>query len=967
MFIDLVKKANLKFFIASFNLVLFSLFFNGIAIAQHGHDMPGMHTPELPLADVPMMSENAIREGADLDGDGDADEVFLRLEVLEIIEEIAPGKQLTFWVFAPEGRGLTSIARLPSPTIRVEEGDIVKITLVNTHYFPHTIHFHGTIHPNAMDGVPHITQPAVKPGETFDYVFKAVNPGTHFYHCHVHPHIHIMMGLRGMFIIEPNRPNNHFSYLIIGAGHIPDMTHAVADTYDREYSLVYADVDAELHSIPQVFFSTGRGAREIEREMHRVYDITERRADFFTLNGRSYPFTLRDSQIIVNENEKVRLRILNAGASPIALHPHGHHPTVTHLDGFELNDAAKFQRDVFTISPAQRIDLTLDTTQDGKNASGPGVWLMHDHTEPAVSTDGIGPGGDVTTITYQPFLDANTGLPMVVGDLSGFFDPAYFAGQTPVFDPEIFNDEPLTGDPTRPPIPGIAGAGVHQHGQGGFPQGTTPVGEVKHVTIRGGVKYATRGEVYGFDIEEIHVEKNQPVEITFINEDPVRHAFMIPDLEPIFLIEVVGPDQQMTMSFIAPDIDATLELHCHVERHRETGMIGQVIVGTGGEPVAHDEHSAESEDGASDEHGADDAHDGGDAHDAGGEHTTDDAHGMEDAHDAGGEHDAGDEAHGAGDEHGGAHETPSATMFVFEKSLVSGLNIVSLALQPVEPLHARGLADQLEATVVVRRNSQTGRFEGFTPSLQGRGFPIEGGSGYIVNLRNDKVWKLHGKPWGTQMTPAAPASQTPSTLWAFMLSATIVDEQEAFVQPVGYTVLAKNLRTGVDNVGEAATDAQFGVIWADLSRREVVRIHDDLEISLLDQHQALVSGPIRYIVTEADIQNAFARVKLELGNIVPEQNVLLQNYPNPFNPETWIPFRLSESADVQIHIYDQKGGLIRTLSLGHLDSGSYVGRNKAAYWDGRNNLGESVPSGMYFYTLKVGDELTDTRKFVILK
>ncbi len=66
------------------------------------------------------------------------------------------------------------------PTIRVEEGDRVRVTLRNIHYFPHTIHFHGTIHPNAMDGVPDFTQAPVVPGDTFVYEFIAANPGTHF-------------------------------------------------------------------------------------------------------------------------------------------------------------------------------------------------------------------------------------------------------------------------------------------------------------------------------------------------------------------------------------------------------------------------------------------------------------------------------------------------------------------------------------------------------------------------------------------------------------------------------------------------------------------------------------------------------------------------------------------------------------------------------------------------------------------
>ena len=101
---------------------------------------------------------------------------------------------------------MTPIARFPSPTIRVEEGDRLKINLRNTHYFPHTIHPHGTIHPNAMDGVPDITQAAVKPGENFAYEFVAKNPGTFFYHCHVQPDVHVLMVSKGCSSSSPTGP-----------------------------------------------------------------------------------------------------------------------------------------------------------------------------------------------------------------------------------------------------------------------------------------------------------------------------------------------------------------------------------------------------------------------------------------------------------------------------------------------------------------------------------------------------------------------------------------------------------------------------------------------------------------------------------------------------------------------------------------------------------------------------------------
>ncbi|MFQ5566493.1 MAG: multicopper oxidase domain-containing protein, partial [Paracoccaceae bacterium] len=134
-----------------------------------------------PVAVMPGYAPEALSLGRDLDGDGDPDEIAIELEVIEVEQEVYPGEVLTFWVFAPAGRGMVPVARAPSPTIRVEQGDHVRVTLRNTHYFPHTIHFHGTIHPNAMDGVPDFTQAPVVPGEAFVYEFVAANPGTHFY------------------------------------------------------------------------------------------------------------------------------------------------------------------------------------------------------------------------------------------------------------------------------------------------------------------------------------------------------------------------------------------------------------------------------------------------------------------------------------------------------------------------------------------------------------------------------------------------------------------------------------------------------------------------------------------------------------------------------------------------------------------------------------------------------------------
>ena len=103
-----------------------------------------------------------------------------------------------------------------------------------------------------------------------------------------------------------------------------------------------------------------------------------------------------------------------------------------------------------------------------------------------------------------------------------------------------------------------------------------------------------------------------------------------------------------------------------------------------------------------------------------------------------------------------------------------------------------------------------------------------------------------------------------------------------------------------------------------------------------------------------------------LASLIPEKTALLHNYPNPFNPETWIPYQLAESAEVTLTIYDMNGHLVRRLTVGHQAAGMYQSRRRAVYWDGRNQLGEPVASGLYFYTL-TGGKFTATRRMLILK
>jgi len=99
-------------------------------------------------------------------------------------------------------------------------------------------------------------------------------------------------------------------------------------------------------------------------------------------------------------------------------------------------------------------------------------------------------------------------------------------------------------------------------------------------------------------------------------------------------------------------------------------------------------------------------------------------------------------------------------------------------------------------------------------------------------------------------------------------------------------------------------------------------------------------------------ERALAFIDSLRGAVAPQRTAMLPNYPNPFNPETWIPFELSKRSDVSFTIYDDRGRPIRALRLGNLPTGSYTTRGRAAYWDGHNELGERVASGVYFAELR---------------
>ena len=303
---------------------------------------------------------------------------------------------------------------------------------------------------------------------------------------------------------------------------------------------------------------------------------------------------------------------------------------------------------------------------------------------------------------------------------------------------------------------------------------------------------------------------------------------------------------------------------------------------------------------------------------------------------------------------------------IYTVTLAKGLNMISLPLAPPEPMNARSLAELTGATTVITLDTATQRFVGWTPDAPDAGFAIEGGKGYIVNVLQPRDVAFTGAAWTNQTkgTAAAPAISVETSqeqgAWAFVVSGHLKGKP-AFD---GYQVTVRNLRTNSTITAPVQGD-YFAAATADLSRQSVVEVGDLLQVRVIGPDGNVESDTRSYKVNPEDLADAVLAIRLD-GIGKPKLTQLLQNFPNPFNPETWIPYQLEKSADVTLQIYDTAGSIVRTLDLGFKGQGFYMTRATAAYWDGRNNMGEQVASGVYFYSLQTPD-FSATRKMLILK
>jgi len=272
------------------------------------------------------------------------------------------------------------------------------------------------------------------------------------------------------------------------------------------------------------------------------------------------------------------------------------------------------------------------------------------------------------------------------------------------------------------------------------------------------------------------------------------------------------------------------------------------------------------------------------------------------------------------------------------------------------------------------------------PAIEtGNGFNIQGGEGYIVNTTVAKSRGFTGRAWvdSAPTAPpisidsllAAPSSTLDPVTWAFVLAGKLPAELQQEV-PMTFRltdsltglVLAEVARDDVVNPVAELTDGSFRFAMVDQLKRSVVNLGDKFTLEVFDPKDRLI-GDADLTVNPNDLLQAFKATEIRY-NQIPNLSRLLPNYPNPFNPETWIPFEINYQSEVEVTIYDISGKLVRTLDLGFKHAGIYTTRDRAAYWDGKSELGERATSGIYFYSITAkGDKLsfTSTRQMVILK
>lgn len=259
------------------------------------------------------------------------------------------------WTF---GDGLEQVAwtyngMVPGPLIRVTEGDRVRIIVKNDLPEDTTVHWHGIEVPNAMDGVPGVTQDPIKPGETFTYEFEAKPAGTFWYHSHVNSDIQIGVGLHGAFIIDPKTP------------------------------------EADPPVVDEVLFLDEW--RFVDGKTYGAMPMAGMDPNYFTINGKVFPST---KTIDAKVGDRVRLRFIAAGQFVHPMHLHGFPFKIVATDGHPVPDASQLTKDTVLVAPGERYDVEFVPTE-------PGMWMIHCHITHHTTNDGEEPGGLMMVVNVK--------------------------------------------------------------------------------------------------------------------------------------------------------------------------------------------------------------------------------------------------------------------------------------------------------------------------------------------------------------------------------------------------------------------------------------------------------------------------------------------------------------------------------------------------------------------------------------
>ena len=318
-------------------------------------------------------------------------------------------------------------------------------------------------------------------------------------------------------------------------------------------------------------------------------------------------------------------------------------------------------------------------------------------------------------------------------------------------------------------------------------------------------------------------------------------------------------------------------------------------------------------------------------------------------------------------------------------TLNQGLNVVGLPLNDSRITRVSDLLglEGISGNVPVIILTDGGEFK-----LVGReGDPgdteITGGQSFIMTAQRTETVNVSGVGW-TNLPEAGGAPSVATTgievsdvTPILALRGSIVDEDSG-LSNTDFRVIVKNRSTGKsvttatggEHLSRSNMWGSDGVDYqltdVDLETQRAATVGDILEISAQSPHPLIGVEPLEYTVTAEDVRKGWIQLPALIAYEIPAETALLRNYPNPFNPETWIPYQLAHAADVTLTIYDTQGALVRQLDLGYQQAGYYTNRTRAVYWDGRNNLGEAVGSGVYFYHLQAGD-YSAIQKMVILK